>query len=82
MNCEIFPLDCFIVYGKPFLSLKQLFNSKQLYINNKTECFSYKYGCGVMCIKAFTRRVNLVIDKQLQVISNKMLFTMVIPLRN
>ena len=32
---------------------------KQLYISNKTECLSYKSGCGVMCIKAFKRRADL-----------------------
>ena len=31
----------------------------QLYINNKTEHFSYKSGCGVMHIKAFKRRAGL-----------------------
>ena len=34
----------------------------QLYISNKTECFSYKCGCGVhelTCIEAFKRRAGL-----------------------
>ena len=41
-------------------------------MNNKTERFSYKYGYGMICIEAFT---SWAIDKQLQVISKKMLFT-------
>ena len=35
---------------------------KQLYLSNKTECFSYKGGCGVrerMRIEAFKRRAVL-----------------------
>ena len=35
---------------------------KQLYISNKTECFSYKGGCGMRGrtrIKAFKRRADL-----------------------
>ena len=35
---------------------------KQLYLDKKTECFSYKGGCGVcewMCIEAFKRRACL-----------------------
>ena len=37
------------------------FNSslKQLHISNKTECFSYKSGCGVMHIKMFEIRAGL-----------------------
>ena len=33
---------------------------KQLYINNKMECFNSKGGCGIrMCIKAFKGRAGL-----------------------
>ena len=35
---------------------------KQLYMSNKTECFSYKGGCGMpeyTCIEAFKRRAGL-----------------------
>ena len=49
------------------------------------ECFSYKGGCGI-CerkrIEAFKRRAGLGYDKRLRVVSNKMLFNTVIPLRN
>ena len=40
------------------------FNSqiKPLYVSNKTECFSYRGGCGVMCIEAFKRRFGLGIE--------------------
>ena len=36
------------------------FNSSlnQLYISSKIEHFSYKGGCGVMCIEAFKRRAS------------------------
>ena len=46
------------------------------------EYFSYKGGCGICgrtCIKAFKRTTGL---GYRQVISNKMLFKTVIPLRN
>ena len=55
---------------------------KQLYISNKTECFSYKGGYGIhecMCIEAFTKELVWAIDKQLWVISNIM---SVLSLRN
>ena len=32
---------------------------KWLYINNKTECFSYKGGCNVTYIVSFKRRASL-----------------------
>ena len=38
------------------------------------ECFSYKGGCGVhecTCIEALKKKLAWAIDKQLQVISNK-----------
>ena len=38
---------------KPSIYLKS--GLKQLYISSKTECFSYKGGCGMMHIKAFKR---------------------------
>ena len=45
---------------KPFLHLYS--HLKQLYISNKTKCFSYKGGCGVcgrtQHIKAFERRAG------------------------
>ena len=45
---------------KPLLRLYS--HLKQLYISNKTKCFSYKGGCG-MCgcthIEAFKRRAGL-----------------------
>ena len=46
-------------------------------MSNKTEHLSYKGECGVhegMCIKTFKRRAGWAIDKQLQLIINKMLF--------
>ena len=62
------------------------FNSylKQLYISNKTERFSNKNGCGVMCIKAFQEELAGAIDRWLRVSSssNIMLFKKVIALRN
>ena len=44
--------------------LTHYFNTpfKLLYTNNKTECFSYKGGCGVhghMCIEVLKRRAGL-----------------------
>ena len=48
------------------------------------EHFSYKGGCGVhehTCIKALKRRAGLG-GLQVIIISNKMLFKTVIPLRN
>ena len=50
---------------------------KQLYISNKTESFSCKSGCGVHgCtrIETFKEELAWATDKQLQVISNIMLF--------
>ena len=60
------------------------FNSylKQLYINNKTECFSNKNGCGAMHIEAFKRRASLGYRQTALGTSNIMLFETVIPLRN
>ena len=50
------------------------------------ECFTYRDGCGVrehMHIEAFEEEeLAWVIDKRLWVISNKMLFKTVVPLRN
>ena len=53
-HCGDQPNSCFI-------SCSFLFNSylKQLYISNKTEHFSNKSGCGVMCTEAFKRRAGL-----------------------
>ena len=51
---------------------------KQLYSSNKMEYFSYKGGCDVYSrthIKAFKEELAWAIEKQLWVISNKMLFT-------
>ena len=49
------------------------------------ERFSYKGGCGIherMRIETLKEELTWVIDKQLRVISNKMLFKTVVPLRN
>ena len=49
------------------------------------ERFIYKGGCGVrerMHIETFKKELAWVIDKWLRVISNKMLFKTVVPLRN
>ena len=49
------------------------------------EHFSYKGVCGVReltRIETFKNELSWVIDKRLQVISNKMLFKTVVPLRN
>ena len=49
------------------------------------EHFSYKGGCDVCeCkrIEPFKKELAWAIDKRLWVISNKMLFNIVIPLRN
>ena len=55
---------------------------KAAVLEKKMERFSYEGGCGVRertRIETFKRRV---IDKRLRVISNKMLFKTVVPLRN
>ena len=47
--------------------------------------FSYKGGCGVRertLLKSLKEELAWAIDKQLQLISNKMLLKIVIPLRN
>ena len=63
-----------------------IIDQKQLYMSNKMEYFSYKGGCGIRectLIKAFIKeKLAWAIDKWLWVISNKMLFKAVIPLRN
>ena len=49
-----------LVLYKPLLHFYS--HLKQLYMSNKTECFSYKGGYGVhgcVCIEAFKRRANL-----------------------
>ena len=49
------------------------------------ECFSYKGGCGIRertHIETFKEELAWVIDKRLCIISNKMLFKIVVPLRN
>ena len=49
------------------------------------ECFSYKGGCGVCDLRVSRRlkeKLAWVIDKWLRAISNKMLFKIVVPLRN
>ena len=55
-------------------------------MSKQTERFNYKGGCGVcqrMHIEEFKRRsLAWAIDKWLQVVSNKMLFNTVMPLRN
>ena len=56
-----------------------LFNShlKQLYLSNKTVRFSYKGGCGVLAVHVSSQlkgELAWATDKQLQVISNIMLF--------
>ena len=54
-------------------------------MSNKIKRFSYKGGCGIrerMHIKVFKRKLAWAIDKRRQVISNKMLFKTIIPLRN
>ena len=58
---------------------------KILVQRSKMERFSYKGGCGVgerMHIKSLKEELAWAIDKRLQVVSNKMLFKIVIPLRN
>ena len=58
---------------------------KQLYISNKTECFSCKSGCGVCGhthIKSYKEKLAWSINKWLQVNNTIILFTTVIPLRN
>ena len=56
------PCKTKLLLYKPLLSLLQLF-IKQLYINNKTEHFGYRSGCGVhgcrMHNEAFKRRAGL-----------------------
>ena len=57
-----------------------------MYLSNKMEHFSYKGGCGIrehMRIEAFKIRAGLgyTVNERLQVISNKMLFKTVVPLR-
>ena len=47
--------------------------------------FNYKGGCGVrerMHIETLKEELAWVIDKRLWIISNKMLFKIVLPLRN
>ena len=67
---------CFISHSFHFNSyLKQ-------FISNKMEHFSNNNGCGVMCTRHLKEELAWAIDKQLQVISNIMLFKTVIPLRN
>ena len=46
------------------------------------KCFSYKGGCGVHVSKRLKEELAWAIDKRLWVISNKMLFKTVIPLRD
>ena len=46
------------------------------------ERFSYKDGCGVREHMHIERRLKEELTKQLRVISNKMLFKTVVPLRN
>ena len=49
------------------------------------ERFSYKGGCGLcecLRIEVFKEELAWAIDKRLRVVSNKMLFKTVIPLRN
>ena len=58
---------------------------KQLYLSNKKECFSIKDGMvyiNVCVSKQLKEELAWAIDKQLWVISNKMLFKTVIPHRN
>ena len=53
-------------------------------MSKKTERLSYKGGCGIrehMCIKTFKEELAWAIDKRLRIISNKMLFKTVIPLK-
>ena len=56
-------------------------HSRQLYLSNKTEHFSYKGGCGIcehMHINALKEELAWAIDKWLQIISYIMLFKVVI----
>ena len=46
------------------------------------EHFSHKDGCGVMCIEALEEELALATNKWLQVISNIMLYKIIIPIRN
>ena len=54
-------------------------------MSNKTERLSYKGGCGMHghnILRQLTEELAWATDKQLQVISNIMLFKTVISLRN
>ena len=69
-----------------YKSLLQFYSHlKQLYISNKVECFSYEVSVacmGVHLLRRLKEEQAWAIDKQLQVISNIMLFKTLISLRN
>ena len=82
-TCRSQPNKSKLALYKPLLNFYS--HLKQLYINNKTERFSHKGGCGVCGsthIKAFKEEVAWATDRRLRVISNIMLFKTVILLRN
>ena len=57
---SIQPIKSKLALYKPLLHFYS--HSKQLYMSNKMEHFSYKGGCGMCghtCIKAFKRRAGL-----------------------
>ena len=58
---------------------------KQLYFSNKMELFSIKVDVAYVNVsvsKQLKEKLAWAIDKRLQIITNKMLFKTVIPLRN
>ena len=55
-----------------------------MYLSNKIECFEYKSGCGIhehMHIEHLKEELAWTIDKELQLISNTIIFKIVSPLR-
>ena len=54
---------------------------EQLYVNNKTEHFDYKGGCGICVLRCLKEELAWDTDKLLRVISKIMLFKTVIPVR-
>ena len=70
-TCRSQPNKSKLALYKPLLNFYS--HLKQLYINNKTERFSHKGGCGVCGsthIKAFKEEVAWATDRWLPVISN------------
>ena len=59
---------------------------KQLYISNKMEHFGHKGGCGyvniIRVLRPLKEELAWATNKQLKVVSNKMFFKTIIPLKN